>query len=310
MNFQNFSDEALEHETKNTLAHLNKAEMRLLHLLAEIDRRRLYSKTHPSLFEYCMKFLKLSSGAAQRRIDTMRAMKLIPEIENKILSGDLNLMAVSQAQSFFRQEHKQGKKYSISQRKDILQRLENKSTRECTLELVAISPKSVPREKLKELSPEEAELTIVVDREFLELMQTLKEKYSHIDPSMNRAEILKRAMKDSLKQPKPKLQSPPQSQPQPQPRKTSPPALAVNPRHISAAIKREVFARDKGQCTFPGCNSKHLIEFDHIVPISMGGKSTGDNLRLLCRAHNQRAAIEKLGFQKMDPYINKKPAPS
>jgi hypothetical protein len=290
MNFQNFSDEILERETKSTVAYLKKGEMRLLHLLAEIERRRLYSKNHSSLFEYCVKFLKLSGGSAQRRIDTMRAMKLLPEIEEKILSGDLNLMAVSQAQSFFRQESKLGKKYSVTQKKEVLARLENKSTRECAQVLVEISPLSVPREKLRDLNKEEAELTIVVDREFLELMQELKEKYSHIDPSMKRMDILKRAMKEALRKPKP--------------RKILLPALEVKPRHIPAAVKREVRARDKNTCTHPGCKSKHQPEFDHIIPISMGGKSTTENLRMLCKAHNQRAAIEKLGFYKMNTYIN------
>jgi hypothetical protein len=90
MNFLDFSDTALEKETQNVVAFLKRGETRFLHLLAEIERRRLYSINYPSLFEYCTKFLKLSCGSAQRRIDAMRAMKLIPEIENKILSGELN----------------------------------------------------------------------------------------------------------------------------------------------------------------------------------------------------------------------------
>jgi 5-methylcytosine-specific restriction endonuclease McrA len=76
-------------------------------------------------------------------------------------------------------------------------------------------------------------------------------------------------------------------------------------RYIPAYIRREVWARDKGKCTYPNCNSKHLIQHDHIIPVAMGGPTTVENLRLTCHAHNQRAAIEKLGFRKMDKYINK-----
>src|SRR5690349_1454832 len=122
MNFKNLSDESLERKTKTVVAYLKKGETRLLHLLAEIERRRLYSKSHPSLFEYCVKVLKLSCGSSQRRIDAMRAMKLIPEIESKILSGELNLASISKAQAFFRQEKKAGKIYSLKEKKQVLQK--------------------------------------------------------------------------------------------------------------------------------------------------------------------------------------------
>src|SRR5690606_23711197 len=115
---------------------------------------RLYSKNYPSLFEYCTCVLKYSRAAAQRRIDSMRAMKLIPEIEEKIVSGELNLSSIAQAQSFFRHEAKLGKPYSVTQKKEVLVKLENKSTRECIKELIAISPESIPQEKRRELTPE------------------------------------------------------------------------------------------------------------------------------------------------------------
>ncbi|MES2770363.1 MAG: HNH endonuclease signature motif containing protein, partial [Bdellovibrionota bacterium] len=73
---------------------------------------------------------------------------------------------------------------------------------------------------------------------------------------------------------------------------------------IPSTIKQVVYKRDKGQCTHQNCNSNKFLEYDHIIPIAMGGKTTIQNLRLLCRTHNQRAAIEKFGFQKMQPYLN------
>ena len=81
MQYRNLSDEALELEIKNSILQETKMNMRVLQLLAEIERRRLYSKTYPSLYEYCVKTLKLSAASAQLRIDTMRAMKIMPEIE-------------------------------------------------------------------------------------------------------------------------------------------------------------------------------------------------------------------------------------
>jgi hypothetical protein len=182
MGFSNLSDAELEFQIRAAVTEENKAKTRVLHLLAEVERRRLYSKEYPSLFEYCVRVLKYSSGAAQRRIDTMRAMKLIPEIEEKLISGELNLTSVSQAQSFFRHEAKQEKPYSLQEKKILLEKLENKSTRECIETLISISPNTVPQEKRRELTPDKTELKLTLDKKIVEKLDRLKALMSHRSP--------------------------------------------------------------------------------------------------------------------------------
>src|SRR5262249_28255781 len=80
---------------------------------------------------------------------------------------------------------------------------------------------------------------------------------------------------------------------------------SADPRHIPAAEKREVWKRDHGRCAFVSdtgkrCGSRRGLECDHIVLKARGGKSTADNLRLLCRAHNQHAAERLLGAEFMN----------
>ena len=82
------------------------------------------------------------------------------------------------------------------------------------------------------------------------------------------------------------------------------PRVSEVDRYIPAQIKRQVWNRDQGRCTYLGCCSKHFLEYDHIQPISLNGKSTLENLRLLCRAHNQLEAIQQLGFKQMDRFLN------
>ncbi len=36
-----------------------------------------------------------------------------------------------------------------------------------------------------------------------------------------------------------------------------------SPRHIPAKISREVWKRDGGRCTHPGCGSHHFVQIDH-----------------------------------------------
>jgi hypothetical protein len=64
---------------------------------------------------------------------------------------------------------------------------------------------------------------------------------------------------------------------------------------IPAAVKREVWARDGGRCTWPldgggCCGSTHRLELDHIVPWAKGGEATVANLRVVCAAHDAAAA--------------------
>jgi 5-methylcytosine-specific restriction endonuclease McrA len=76
--------------------------------------------------------------------------------------------------------------------------------------------------------------------------------------------------------------------------------LSKSARHIPADVRRAVYARDGGRCTFTsakGCRcaeTRHL-QFDHIIPLARGGKSTVENLRLHCRAHNQYEAERMFG---------------
>lgn len=61
-------------------------------------------------------------------------------------------------------------------------------------------------------------------------------------------------------------------------------------RHIPAAVKREVWTRDGGQCAFVGtqgrCTETGFLEFHHVAPYAAGGAATGSNIELRCRAHN------------------------
>jgi hypothetical protein len=70
---------------------------------------------------------------------------------------------------------------------------------------------------------------------------------------------------------------------------------------IPAAIKRQIWLRDRGKCGFTNptsritCGSRHFLEIDHIRPVALGGENTVENLQLRCRAHNQRAAVRIFG---------------
>ncbi len=75
-------------------------------------------------------------------------------------------------------------------------------------------------------------------------------------------------------------------------------------RYISAPVRHAVWMRDLGCCTFVDektgefCESRRFVEFDHIKPFANGGDHSLENLRLRCRTHNQRHAINAFGLHR------------
>jgi hypothetical protein len=98
-----------------------------------------------------------------------------------------------------------------------------------------------------------------------------------------------------------------------------PPPRRTGPREtIPSAVRRAVWARDQGRCTWPldsggVCGSTLRLELDHIVPWARWGDSTEPNLRLTCAAHNRLAARKTFGARCVGRYrtmsINGAPGP-
>jgi hypothetical protein len=81
---------------------------------------------------------------------------------------------------------------------------------------------------------------------------------------------------------------------------TSNDGATAKSRHIPNAIKREVYARDGGRCTFEDasgrrCDATDALEYDHIDGFARVQVHSADRIRLLCRAHNQHAAEKMYG---------------
>lgn len=56
--------------------------------------------------------------------------------------------------------------------------------------------------------------------------------------------------------------------------------------HIPVEIRNYVFQRDGGQCRV--CGSTIELQFDHIIPVKLGGSSGPENLQVLCGPCNRR----------------------
>lgn len=55
---------------------------------------------------------------------------------------------------------------------------------------------------------------------------------------------------------------------------------------IPSEIRVSIWQRDGGRCA--ECGDKENLEFDHVIPLAMGGSNTERNLQLLCASCNRR----------------------
>ena len=64
-------------------------------------------------------------------------------------------------------------------------------------------------------------------------------------------------------------------------------SLAPGPKReaIADEVRAFVWNRDGGRCV--GCGGRQRLEFDHIIPIALGGGNTARNLQLLCESCNR-----------------------
>jgi len=78
---------------------------------------------------------------------------------------------------------------------------------------------------------------------------------------------------------------------------------------VSRPARRSVFERDGEQCSFVDedgnrCPATSFLEIDHVRPRACGGDGGIDNLRILCRAHNQWLAEEAFGREHIAQSIH------
>ena len=82
-------------------------------------------------------------------------------------------------------------------------------------------------------------------------------------------------------------------------RPQKPRSSALRSRHVPAAVRREVWKRDSGQCAFFGrdgrCTERGFLEFHHVISYATGGPTTVANLELRCRAHNAYERKQSFG---------------
>ena len=141
----------------------------------------------------------------------------------------------------------------------------------------------MPLAEVKPLSPERYKVQFTASREMHDKLREAQALLRHQIPNGDVAEIFDRALTllvTELRRTRHAGTGRPRARRQ----------VSATGRYVPAAIKRDVWARDGGQCAFVGaagrCTEPGFLEYHHVVPFVDGGKATVANLELRCRAHN------------------------
>lgn len=148
------------------------------------------------------------------------------------------------------------------------------------------------------LAPKRFALQVTIGQETHDKLRRLQDLLGHSLPSGDVGQVLDKAF-DALLEKLERAKCGAADRPRRCPPKPSP-----NPRHVPAHVKRKVWKRDGGRCAFVNdagqrCPERKFLEYDHVVEVARGGRSTVEGIRLLCRAHNQLSAERTFGSQFM-----------
>jgi len=162
---------------------------------------------------------------------------------------------------------------------------------------VSSPPHSVDRARLHPLAPERYALQVTIAKSTLDKLRYAQELLGHRLPASDVAGLLDRALDAyicQLERHKFAATDRPRQGRQPRP----------DSRAVPAEVRRAVWDRDAGQCTFVSkdgrrCPARTDLEFDHVDPYARGGNATVAGIRLRCRAHNQLDAERTYGAEFM-----------
>ena len=296
-------DEDLITTTKRLVAEERVKTLKIIeHLQAIYDRRLHLKRGYQSLHEFLVKELGYSDGAAHRRLSAMKLVNDLPEVKQSIAEGKLSLTTASQVQNFFQTEKKHHKNYDTAEKLELLASVAGTSRNQCERKLAEISPTYARKERT---------LIVPEDDELMQLMEEYRKLAMLSDGSAQ--SIMKAALKDAIAQLKAtRKRNNVNAMPK---RAKSEQTMAASPekrssRYIPQSEKREAWRRNDGRCAYVDsktkrrCEAKRHLEIDHAQPIVMDGKTTAENLRLMCKAHNQLLAIAVFGAKKINAHTS------
>jgi hypothetical protein len=316
------SDEVLRKELTRKARNEKEATAELLAHIAEFDERKLYlPAAYESMLAYCVGELGLSEDAAKKRIQVARAAKACPEVFEALAAGRVHLsglrllaprlsaetaeelLASATGKSMDEIERLLGQRYprvEVAARVDAVPPAIDARAGHLPAPEVVGNPVSEgaarhpDRTRVTPLSAEAYAVQFTRSREADERFRYLQDLLGDQVKPHDLAEVYDRAVKELVKKLE-RVRFAACDRPRRGGRRADP-----RSRHVAAKVRRAVWQRDNGQCTFESesgrrCQARCNLHFDHVKEYARGGEATVANLRLRCRGHNQHTAEQTYG---------------
>lgn len=317
--FREFTDSALVVEVRRLAGSEREATALLVASLAEFDRRRLHlAQGYGSTFDYCRKALGLTEHESLNRIETARAIRRHPMLLERLQSGAISLTAIRLLAPHLTSANvaalvADAKGLTTEGIRLLIARLHPQApvpalirklpeARSSPVADVVVAPalpvaqavvRGVPapallpsrRPVVAPLSEAHYKLQVTISSAARQRLTAIQDLMRHRLPSGDPAAIVEHALEvlhaELLKQKAAQVAKP-------RPGKQ---ATDAKGRYIPASVKREVWRRDQGRCSFVArdgskCRSASGVEFHHVQPYAVGGQATAANIELRCRSHN------------------------
>ena len=328
------SDEDLLRRLAEILKESRRVEVQLVAHIGEVDRRRLYAvEASPSMFVYCTEVLHLSSAEAYLRLAVARAARKHPVLLSMLEDGLLHLSGIAKLapvlteanreELLARATHRTKKKIEelvaeVAPKPDVPSTMRKLPARReaptptpvselrpgvvepPTPPVATPTPVAAPMKPavVEPLSPSRYGVRFTASAALHEKLERL----SALMPGVDLASVVEVAVTEKLERLEAKRFGKTKK-----PRKTIEEADTLpGSRYISAPVRRFVFERDGGQCSYRRngrrCTAREGIEYHHDDPYGRGGDRTPENIRLMCNAHNALMGERDFGKDVMDEY--------
>jgi 5-methylcytosine-specific restriction endonuclease McrA len=189
MDFKNKTDSDLISEFKDLVAKERQLQTRILQYLRIIENKKIYlALGFSSLFVFLTEEIGYSETTAYRRIQAMRLIQEMPEVEQKLETGKISLSVASQFHGFLKKENQKRKlnqrpKLSLQEKSDLLSKIEGTSAKKCEQKLIGLNPElALPQEKTKTLTPDKTLIQFLANKELIKKIERLKSLTSHQNP--------------------------------------------------------------------------------------------------------------------------------
>lgn len=193
------SDELLK-QTIKLASEERRITLELIEYLKEIDSRMLYAELgFGSLFEFTTKHLGLSEGSAHRRISAMRLIRDVPEVKEKIESGELTVTNAAKIQVALKTTKTIT---SVETKAEIVNACLNQSQIQCDQVLFEKIPElseKLPTERIRLIDSEKFEIKLILTKELHQKIEKLNALISHSNPEQKILNVIERLVDEELK---------------------------------------------------------------------------------------------------------------